>query len=388
LNALRQKVQQIPRALMGEALMSDDLTQRRNPMSLAPKLMRQLVAMAALAGLAGAASAQGCPTATWQKVSPESAGWSTGPFREADALAQQLGTDSYVVIEGGRVIWEFGSVHSPSNVHSVRKSIASLLFGIAYDAGALNLDRTLAQLGIDEADDALSATEKLATTRDLLMARSCIYHKAAYETESMQLKRPERYSCKPGEQWYYNNWDFNALGTIYAIETGRTIFDGLDELLAKPLQFEDFDKTRDTQFHWERISLHPAYLMRLSALDLARVGLLMARGGNWCGHRIVSERWVEESTSAISDTDRSTGYGYLWWVGENGKQFHVQFPGRTFSARGNHGQFMIVNPALDLVIVHRVNSDVAGARVTSGDFGRLLKTIMAAHRVRSSKSRG
>jgi CubicO group peptidase (beta-lactamase class C family) len=337
-----------------------------------------LVAFLACAGLAENASAQTCPGLTWQRVSPNSAGWSSKGLKDADALAREIGTDSYVVIQGGKIIWEYGAANLPTSVHSVRKSIASVLFGIANDEGKVHLDRTLAELGIDDIGEALSATEKTATVRILLSARSCIYHKAASENESMERKRPERHSCKPGEQWYYNNWDFNSLGTIYKAETGRTIFDDLDQRLAKPLQFEHFDMARDTQFHKEPESVHPAYRMRLSALDLARIGLLMARGGDWCGRRIVSSRWVDESTSAISQTDRATGYGYLWWVGANGKQFEVKFPGRTYSARGNHGQFMIVNPAMDLVIVHRVNSDVRGAKVGSKDFGRLLKTIMAA----------
>jgi CubicO group peptidase (beta-lactamase class C family) len=339
---------------------------------------RGALALLVCFGLADNAAAQTCPAARWERVPPSTAGWSPKRLRDADAIAQQLDTDSYVVVQGGRIVWEFGSTSLPSNVHSVRKSIASVLFGIAHDQGEVNLGQNLAQLGIDDVNDRLSAVEKMATVRDLLSARSCIYHKAAYETQGMQQKRPERHSCRPGEQWYYNNWDFNALGTIYGLVTGRSIFDGLEEQLAKPLQFENFDKARDTQFHSERVSQHPAYLIRLSALDLARIGLLMVRGGDWCGRRIVSRRWVEESTSAVSETDRATGYGYLWWVGENGRQFHVQFPGRTFSARGNHGQFLIVNPAMDLVIVHRVNSDIPDAKVGSSDFGKLLKTIMAA----------
>ena len=116
---------------------------------------------------------------------------------------------------------------------------------------------------------------------------------------------------------------------------------------------------------------------------MARIGLLMARGGDWCGKRIVSQSWVEESTRSISDTNRDKGtskYGYLWWVGPDGRQLGATFNGHTFSARGVRGQYMIVNPADDLVIVHRVDTDVKGQRVRSSEFQELAQAIMAARR--------
>src|SRR5262249_55596495 len=155
------------------------------------------LALLVCCGLADNAAAQTCPAARWQRVPPSAAGWSLKRLRDADAIAQQLGTDSYVVVQGGRIVWEFGSTSFPSNVHSVRKSIASVLFGIAHDQREVDLGRNLAQLGIDDVNDGLSPVEKAATVRDLLSARSCIYHKAAYETQGMQQKRPERHSCRP-----------------------------------------------------------------------------------------------------------------------------------------------------------------------------------------------
>lgn len=325
------------------------------------------------------ALAQTCPAATWERASPKSAGWSSARLKKADAIAKELDTDSYLLVAGGKVIWEYGDTNLASNIHSVRKSIASILFGIASDRGQVPLERTLAELGIDD-EGGLSPTEKTATIRNLLSARSCIYHQAAYETKEQLERRPERYSCRPGDRWFYNNWDFNALGSIFQMLTNKTLFDAFDSELAGPLRLEHFKKAEHTQFHKEDVSRHPAYLFRLSALDLARIGLLMVRGGDWCGKQIVSKRWVDESTTKISDTNRGTGYGYLWWVGEDGKHFGTQFSSKTFSARGSRGQFMIANPADDLVIVHRVDTDVKGTRVKTREFEGLVAAIMAARR--------
>src|SRR5215475_817198 len=87
------------------------------------------------------AAAQTCPAARWERVPPPTAGWSPKRLRDADAIAQQLDTHSYVVVQGGRIVWEFGSTSLPSNVHSVRKSIASVLFGIAHDRGSRRAHR-------------------------------------------------------------------------------------------------------------------------------------------------------------------------------------------------------------------------------------------------------
>ena len=54
------------------------------------------------------------------------------------------------------------------------------------------------------------------------------------------LPPPKRGSKRPGEYFYYNNWDYNVAGTAFEQLTGKAIFRALAEDLATPLQFEDF----------------------------------------------------------------------------------------------------------------------------------------------------
>ena len=79
----------------------------------------------------------------------------------------------------------------------------------------------------------------------------------------MKAERPARGSFAPGKHWYYNNWDFNALGTVFKELTEKTIFKALRDDLAVPLGFEDFDLERDTHLEYEKVSDHPAYLMQI-----------------------------------------------------------------------------------------------------------------------------
>jgi CubicO group peptidase (beta-lactamase class C family) len=233
--------------------------------------------------------------------------------------------------------------------------VLSILMGMAVERGQVDLDQTLASLQIDD-DDGLTEQEKAATVRHLLQARSGVYHGAAYETDDMKAQRPARGSHAPGTFWYYNNWDFNTLGTSFKQRTGKSVFEALRDDLATPLQFEDFSMPRDTEFFSETVSRHPAYIMKLSARDLARMGLLMARGGRWGERQLVSPRWVAESTAPHSTVPGGwQGYGYLWWLPQRAWPFWRRAPGEVFFAWGNFGQFVFVDRGRDLVIVHQAD---------------------------------
>ena len=85
---------------------------------------------------------------------------------------------------------------------SVRESLLSALYGNAVARGDIDLKQSLAELGIDDNEPSLSVEEKTATVRDLLEARSGVYHAALYEPPSMAVRRPPRHSHPPGTFWY------------------------------------------------------------------------------------------------------------------------------------------------------------------------------------------
>ena len=99
----------------------------------------------------------------------------------------------------------------------------SLQFGIAKEKGFLNLDETLADLGINESRTPLTAIERSAKIRDLLMCTSGIFLKAEAEHDWADDIRPKRGQYKPGEYFFYNNFDFNVLGAILEKKTGMSI---------------------------------------------------------------------------------------------------------------------------------------------------------------------
>ena len=339
-----------------------------------------LLAVALLVSPLRAHAAEVFPGATWERVQDlRAAGWDAAKLSAADELARTLSTDAYLVVDRGRIVHEYGATTLPTNVHSVRKSVLNLLVGIAVGRGAIDLRRTMADLGIDDVD-ALTASEKGATVEQLLQARSGVYHPAAYETKAMAALRPARGSASPGSHWYYNNWDFNALGTILERATGKPVSDALRDDLAGVLGFEHFTPAADTGLRYEPGSMHPAYTMRLSARDMARIGLLVLREGRWDARQVVPREWVVASlTSYTESARRGVGYGYLWWIGERGRHFGQVFPGKVVSARGHRGQYIVIDFARELVIVHKVNSELTSSRrVSTAEFGRLLALVLQA----------
>jgi CubicO group peptidase (beta-lactamase class C family) len=354
-------------------------------------IVQRRLLLQGLAALVGAqapsawARTAAVPGSRWDTSAPPDSGWLPAPLKQADAIAQHLWSSAVLVVHQGRVVHEFGDTRLPVNLYSGRKSVLSVLLGIEIDAGRLKTEATLAELGINDKQP-LSATEQQATVLQLMQSRSGVYHPAAYETPSAKAGRPARGSHAPGQHWYYNNWDFNALATIYRQAAGRDVFQGLEQQLALPLQMEHFQPAQHTQWELERASEHAAYVMQLSARDWARVGLLMSRGGLWGERRIVSEAWVHESTRTHSDVPPGfSSYGLMWWQPLKAFDFWTRAPGEVFFALGNHGQLLWVDRARDIVVVHGTDHRKwLRASPELGQLAPLLERVFAAQPPRAS----
>lgn len=308
-------------------------------------------------------------SSTWPRFEhPEMAGVNTIKLEHARGLAEQSGASAVVIIFEGKLLAAWGRPATVYPCHSVRKSYLSALFGKAVADGQVSLDATLGELGIDDVPS-LTAQEKTATVRDLLQARSGVYHQSNAASERSIASLPPRDSRKPGELWVYQNWDFNALGTIYRNATGKTVFDAFDQQIARPLRMEHFDPVKHTRWITSGASLHPAYEFRMTALDMARFGQLMLQEGEWEGKLIVPRTWVRESTIRYSTVDDGKavkdqtdarlrpGYGYMWWVGTVASALGnpPELEG-SYSAEGTGGHMILVAPKLKMVVVVRANT--------------------------------
>ena len=338
------------------------------------------------------------PGKPWGQIaSLDKAGWSKEKLAAAHeyANADSIHTSAVMIVQGGEVVDEWGDFDKKIDSYSVRKSLLSALYGIYSSEGVIDINETLEQLGIDDSPDPLTKEEKQARIVDLLRARSGVYHSVDLETETMAKDQPARGSHAPGTFWYYNNWDFNVLGTIFEKKTKLKIGDAFYERIAKPIGMEDF-RPSDVFYFGGPQSIHPAYHFEITARDMARFGLLYLRHGRWNGKQVVPEAWVEKSSHAsemvkTNGVDRG-GYEYLWWVDYGGVHFpEISLPG-IYSARGNGAHYIFVIPTLDMVVVHRTDNDPpvrdtktitemanrGSAAENRKQFGHLLKLILDA----------
>ncbi|MDX2265186.1 MAG: serine hydrolase [Hyphomicrobiales bacterium] len=356
-------------------------------------LSRIVAALCCSLALAPASARERCPDAFPAAADIRALGWSADGLAELKRAAQEIGSAALLVVTNAQLVLEHGDAARPLPVRSIRKSLLGAMIGQAAEEGLMSLDAPLSSFsGVDLSE--LTDDEKKARLRDLLASRSGVYLPAAAETADAAASRPARGSHPPGSHWHYNNWDFNAAGTIFEAQTGETVFAAFERRIAAPLCMQDYQAEAGAysflrNFWGVKQSPFPAYHFKMSARDLTRFGELHLRKGVWGGRQIVPEGWVAESTRAISPTPEPifNHYGYMWWVA--GAQDDASrrrlgltagLPAGSFAAAGYGGQWLIVIPAWDTVIAHLTDTGgLLGGDVLSADEKiRLFNGIVAA----------
>jgi CubicO group peptidase (beta-lactamase class C family) len=347
-----------------------------------------LMLSCAMAGTRQAPASGNFPGASWERArSLEALGWSSAGVASLEEKVTSLRSAAFMIVTRGTVIAAWGDTSRTFLTHSIRKSFMSALYGIAVAEKKIDVERTLGSLGVTEKGVTLTPVELEARLVDLLKARSGIYIPAAGELASMSAERPARGSHAPGTFWYYNNWDFNVLGTVFRKLTGEDIFDAIDRRIAKPIGMQDY-RAGDGQYYFEDSSAHPGYIFRISARDLARFGHLFLHKGRWRGAQVIPASWVDASVrsySTVTGSQRSpgtkTGYGYMWWIQANAKAHpELRIPDGIFTASGAGGQRLTVIPQIETVIVNLMNTDDALPRFSSQQWDEMLANVLAARR--------
>jgi hypothetical protein len=325
------------------------------------------------------------PAATWEKPpNPEAAGYRSGALDSLTAYLKTIPTTGMVVTVYGRQLYAYGDIVEQGYLASARKSVLSMLYGNYVAQGRIKLDATLADLGIDDRPP-ITADEKKATVRDLLITSSGVYHEASNPGDNLA-DAPPRGSQKPGGYFLYSNWDFNVLGTIFERQTQRNIYDAVEIDLARPIGMEDWRRDLQQKSGDTTRSIHPAYHMWFSTRDMARLGHLMLREGKWNDRQVIPAAWVRESTSPLvtsnqmnppSVRENKLGYGYLWWLLEEPSGSILT---GSYSARGAYGQYIMVVPRLDMVIAHKraLRSGRENTNVTWNQFMEAVHRIVGA----------
>jgi CubicO group peptidase (beta-lactamase class C family) len=154
---------------------------------------------------------------------------------------------------------------------------------------------------------------------------------------------------EPGTFWDYENYD-----TLLAVYALKKTFKSPEEYLTYPHSalFDQLGMTNtlpSTDRFGDFIFSSQVYT---NARDLARFGMLYLQNGVWQGKRLLSDDWIEfVRKPAPASSVRGNDYGGHWWLVPDDRKGEV--PPDAYSTAGNRGQYVIVVPSHDLVIVRR-----------------------------------
>ncbi len=248
-------------------------------------------------------------------------------------------------------------------LHSVTKSVNSLLIGIAIDQGHISgVDAKALDFFPEYENLASDADKSQISLRDLLVMRSGLKwdestypytdsrndHSAMNEsTDQVHFVLSRPLVGEPGDQHKYNSGVSIVIGDILRKATGLHADDFAHKHLFEPLGITDY-----WWYRYPSGAVQTGGGLRLRPRDMAKIGQLFLNEGKWGEEQIVSKVWINDSRQYNrewkADFPRSTGYGYQWWLTnqiESGKVVPI------VNANGRGGQYIFIMPSLQMVAV-------------------------------------
>lgn len=278
-------------------------------------------------------------------------------------------TTGIVILKDGIVSYEkyFKGCTADSRVHvySVTKSVISILIGIALDKGYIkNIEEKVLDYFPEYKVKRGETTIQNITLKNMLTMTAPYKYRffppyVKYFTSGDWVKFALDLSGGRGKIGAFRYAPLigpDILSGILVKATGKPVLDFAAENLFEPLgikvenslAFQNkeeqmaFNKSTDIS-GWAADSkgIHAAgWGLTLTPMDMAKIGQLYLNGGIWEERRIVSSKWVEDSTMEHSRWEkRNLPYGYLWWVNEDG-----------YAAMGDGGNIIYVNTKKKVVI--------------------------------------
>jgi CubicO group peptidase (beta-lactamase class C family) len=303
------------------------------------------------------------PTQEWKMTTPESVGMESSLLVEMfqHIEKEKIPMEGFLVIKDGYIVAEkYGGEYSQDTLHpiySITKSLTSASVGLAIKQGDIKSveDKALHYLKEEKLKN-LNEWKKELTIKHFLTMMSGLdfpeqTQKGFYESDTWKdfmggedpayfvMNRPVR---ENPDAWNYSTADARVVSKIIQEATGENLSAYAEQHLFKPLGIKNFEWPTDrsgTSFGGTGVKMSPR--------DIAKIGYLYLNNGRWDDQQLLPEDWVEESTQPYGDTNQNFDgdkYGYFFWLKPiNGFE--------TYRGMGLYGQYMVVVPDLDLVVV-------------------------------------
>lgn len=309
------------------------------------------------------------------------------PFGEAIGLFKDRGDATGLIISGGRIVTEWGSPDRVDMSHSVTKSFLSSVVGLAFDRKLIRslqdraaeystvtlpyvpgqrFDRA-EEFGKQQHIDLFAGPHNSKITWEHLLRQTSDWEGTLWGKPDWA-DRPDRDATtwltrkrnEPGAVYEYNDVRVNVLALAALNVWRRPLPEVLRENLMDPIGasntwrwfgYENSFVVLDGRIvqsvsgggHW-------GGGMFINAYDMARFGLLTARGGRWGERQLLSAEFVRQ---ARTPTAAQPTYGFMNWFLNTDRKFYPAAPASAFAHIGNGTNLIYVDPENDLVIVAR-----------------------------------
>ncbi|SDN41231.1 CubicO group peptidase, beta-lactamase class C family [Paenibacillus sp. yr247] len=308
------------------------------------------------------------PTHGWKTTTPEAQGMNSAALAKMLEAFRNQQVHSVAVIRNGFMVTEAYNentqVDIPQDVKSVTKSITSALVGIALSERKLkSTDQRLAAFFPELESDPLKSKIML---KHLLSMTSGMAWDNANERSSTEMMYSSDWvqyilECpafaEPGTLFNYSNGDAHLLSAVVQKATGESMFDYAKSRLFGPLGITDVNWNHDPGG-----CTIGAWAIALTLRDMAKIGYLYLKEGQWEDKTIIPEPWIRESLIRRVTLNYSNGtqggYGFYWWsktlpqglLKGSKKQYEM------FYASGSGGRRIFVVPELQLVVAVTADS--------------------------------
>ena len=350
-------------------------------------------------GLAAAAEYHRAHESAWARDFLTASGRYIGVADEpadSDVLGpvRPRGGPNGIIIREGYLVAEWGDTARADMTFSVAKSYLALLAGLAVDRGLIRIDDPVGATVRDGGFDA--SQNRDITWRHMLQQTSewqgTLFDKPDSIDHNRDLGKSDLGGVKgtprpmrpPGPLWEYNDVRVNRL----SLSLLHLFREPLDEVLRRevmdPLGASSTWSWQPYRNAWVEIDgrrvpsvpggSHWGGGLWMSTRDHARVGLLVQRGGEWGGRRIVSQAWIDALRQPCA---LNPLYGLLWWLNTD-RTATPSAPASSFFARGAGSNIIWIDPAHDLVAVVRW--------IDKTSFDGFVKLVLDSVRVPTSSS--
>lgn len=293
--------------------------------------------------------------------------FATEPYHELAGPAGKRGGPAGMIIKNGYLINSWGDIDRVEMTFSVTKSFLSAVAGIAMDQqliGSVN-DKVSTYVW----DGTYDGKHNQQITWQHLLTQSSDWSGTLFGMHDWADRPPRSGSIDewrfrmlntPGTVFTYNDVRVNLLSYSLLQVFRRPIPQVLKTSIMDPIGASTTWRWFGYDQSWIELDGqklqsvsgggHNGGGMYISTRDMARFGLLYARGGKWGQSQIISKSWIDQT---IKPSEAAESYGYLWWLNKGDRKWDELDNSGIYYAAGFGGNFIVIDAKNDLVVVTR-----------------------------------